>query len=147
MNNQKNKISFDFAPNVKIGSVFSRIDRNGKKWIAEVVSRSEYFVDVKKIQPYKRRVVDDSFTTSKFYGGAKRKKSYYLSHEEDAEPTFERAQICEDWKEIDTGEIDFDLYGEPMPVKKRVPSGKFYIKIKEEYSKFSNYDKVYSLEC
>ena len=146
MNNQKNEINFDFAPNVKIGSVFSRIDRNGKKWIAEVINRTEYFVDVKKIQPYKRKIVDDFFTTTKYYGGQKHTRTHCLTHEEDAEPTFERAQIIEEYTEIETGEIGENIWGK-YAVKKRVPSGKFYIKVKEEYSKFSNYDKVYSLEC
>lgn len=136
MNNQKNEISFDFAPNVKIGSIFSRIDRNGKKWIAEVIDRTEYFVNVKKTQPYQIKVANDDISGQ-----------LGCWHYEDAPPTFERAQICEDWEEVETEEVDFDLYGDPVPVKKRVPSGKFYIKIKEEYSKFSNYDKVYSLEC
>ena len=86
-------MKFNNCSVIEVGDVFTRIDRNGKVWKAEVINRTEYFVDVKKIQPYKRKVVDDCFTTSKYYGGQKHVRTQYLTHEEHAEPTFERCII------------------------------------------------------
>ena len=50
---------FKHCPVIEVGDVFTRVDRNGKRWTAEVINRTEYFVDVKKIQPYKIKVGDE----------------------------------------------------------------------------------------
>lgn len=134
--------SFKFAPEVKIGTIFTRVDKNGKVWTAEVVDRTEYFVDVKKIQPYKRKVVDDCYTETKFYNGKKHTKTYYLTHEEDAEPTYERAQINEMYHEEETDEVVESIWGTSYK-KIKVKENRYTIHLKEEYSKYSQYDKVY----
>ena len=79
MKNVKVLKKYDFAPNIKIGDVFTRTDRNGKAWTATVIKRTEYFVDVEKRQPYKIWVHDGE-------------KLDYV----DTEPTFERSAIHAD---------------------------------------------------
>lgn len=79
MKNVRASKMFEFAPDVKIGDVFTRIDRNGKVWAATVVKRTEYFVDVEKKQPYKIWLSD----------GEKLEQV-------EAEPTFERCAIHAD---------------------------------------------------
>ena len=100
---------FNNAPEIKVGSVFYRVDRNGKEWTATVINRTEFFVDVEKRQPYQIRVSDG-------YG-----KSWY----EDAPAIIERCEIIAGTEEM--------------------PTGEFFIKVKEVYSRFPNLDKLYKL--
>lgn len=43
---------------IKVGDKFIRIDKNNRKWIATIINRTEYFVDVEKCCPYKQKVGD-----------------------------------------------------------------------------------------
>ena len=137
---------FKYAPEIKVGDVFTRVDKNGKVWKAEVINRTEYFVDVKKTQPYQVRVCDEEpFRQKRFYDGCNYIKEVGgVYHYEDAEPTFERAQINIDYEEYETGRMKKGLFGEYPETAKR-QTGKFFIAIKEEYSKSNQYDKIYSI--
>lgn len=79
MKNVKTVKNYEFAPEIKIGDVFTRLDRNGKTWTATVVNRTEYFVDVEKRQPYKIWVCDGEKT-----------------YQDEADVTCERVQINKD---------------------------------------------------
>lgn len=120
---------FNNAPEIKVGSVFYRVDRNGKEWTATVINRTEFFVDVEKRQPYQIRVSDG-------YG-----KSWY----EDAPAIIERCEIIAGTEEMPTGEMKRGLFGGLFPVMKKVFTGEFFIKVKEVYSRFPNLDKLYKL--
>ena len=135
---------FTFAPEIKVGDVFTRIDKNGKVWKAEVINRTEYFVDVKKTQPYQVKVCDEEpIRQKKFYNGAWHFKDVGgVFHYEDAEPTFERAEIIEEYIEEETGEIEESIWGIHRKTR-RVKTNNYFLKLKEEYSKHSQYDKVY----
>lgn len=122
---------FKYAPDIKVGDVFTRIDRNGTIWKAEVVNRTELFVDVKKYDPYERK-----FQTG-FYEWEYEKKI--------PEPTFERAQINIEYEEYETGRMKKGWFGEYPETAKR-PTGKYFIAIKEDYSKASQYDKLYFID-
>lgn len=118
---------FQYCPIIEIGDVFTRIDKNGKTWKAEVIDRTEYFVDVKKTQPYKIKVGDE-----------------WGWHYEEAEPTFERCMLYRHYEEVETDEIVKGLFG---CYKKKIksPTARYYINCKEDYSKHSEYDRSYDL--
>lgn len=138
---------YKYADDIKIGDVFTRVDRNGKVWKAEIINRTEYFVDVKKIQPYQIKVCDEApIRQKKFYNGAWHFKDVGgVFHYEDAEPTFERAQINIEYEEYETGEVEESIWGTYKKTAKR-PTGKYFIAIKEDYSKASQYDKLYFID-
>ena len=135
---------FKFAPEIKIGTVFTRIDKNGKVWKAEVINRTEYFVDVKKTQPYQIKICDsEPIRQKKFYNNEWHFKDVGgLFHYEDAKPTFERAEIIEEYVEETTNEIEEDIWGTHRKTR-RVKTNNYFLKLKEEYSKYSQYDKLY----
>ncbi len=115
---------------IEVGDVFKRVDKNGKVWTAEVVNRTEHFVDVKKTQPYQRKVGDE-----------------YGWHYEDAEPTFERCMLHRKFEEVECGESEKIGFKGTFISKdyKRVPTAKYYIDCKEDYSKHWKYDRPYEL--
>ena len=121
------------APEIKVGDVFTRIDRNGKTWTAEVINRTDCFVDVKKTQPYQIRVLNNDESGK-----------YGCCHYEDPAPTYERAMINEEKVQVETGKMIKGLFGD-YPETKYVGTGKYFIDIKEEYSKSYEYDKSYVL--
>lgn len=122
---------FNNAPEIKVGSVFYRVDRNGKEWTATVINRTEFFVDVEKRQPYQIRVSDG-------YG-----KRWY----EDAPAITERCAIVPEEEEVPTGEMrPFGLFGGLIPAMKRVCTGEYFIRVKEVYSRFPDRDKWYKLK-
>ena len=118
---------FQHCPIIEIGDIFTRIDKNGKVWKAEVIDRTEYFVDVKKTQPYKIKVGDE-----------------WNWHYEDAEPTFERCMLYRHYEEVETDEVIKGIFG---CYKKKIksPTSRYYINCKEDYSKHSKYDRSYDL--
>lgn len=121
---------FKHCPVIEVGDVFTRVDRNGKRWTAEVINRTEYFVDVKKMQPYKIKVGDE-----------------FGYHYEDPTPTYERCMIHRIYEEIEDGEElaqgIWGLYAKKL--LKRVPTAKYVLDCKEEQSAHSRYDRSYSL--
>lgn len=119
---------YKIAPEVKVGDTFTRIDKNGTVWIAKVINRTSCFVDVLKYHPYE----------VKFATG------YYAWEYETRipEPTKERARINVETKSVETGEMCRGIFGE-YPKTKIVPTGNYFITIKEDYSKYPEYDKVY----
>ena len=124
---------FKYCPVIEVGDTFTRIDKNGKVWKAEVVRRTECFVDVKKTQPYQIKVLDDNGFTW---------------HYEDAEPTFERCEIHRHYEEIEDGETEADgIWGKyAKKLFKKVPTAFYWIAIKENYSAHSKYDRTYKLK-
>jgi len=128
---------FEYAPDIKVGDVFTRIDKNGKVWKAEVINRTEYFVDVKKTQQYQIKVCDvEPIRQRRFYNSTWHSKDVGgVFHYEDAEPTSERAQINIEYEEYETGEIEESIWGTYKKTAKR-PTGKYFIAIKEDYSKY-----------
>ena len=122
---------FEYAPDIKVGDVLTRIDKNGTVWKAEVVNRTELYVDVKKYHPYEVK-----FATG-FYEWEYEKKI--------PEPTFERAQINTEYEEYETGKMIEGFFGD-YPEKAKRPTGKYFIAIKEDYSKYSQYDKLYFID-
>ena len=123
---------YDYAPDIQVGTVFKRVDKNGKVWEAKVIKRTDYFVEVEKTQPYQIKVADEE------YG------NIGMWHYEDAKPTYERCQINQQFVEVETGEFKDSIWGGKVPVTKRVGTNKFYIFCKEVYSKYPNYDKTYT---
>ena len=119
---------FKFAPEVKVGTIFKRIDRNGKVWEAKVINRTEYFVDVEKTQPYQIKVGDE-----------------WGWHYEDAAPTYERAEIKENYDYIETGETEKTIWGN-IPKKKKVKLNYYSLHLKEDYSRSWKYDKTYCFQ-
>ena len=85
--------TFKYYPVIEVGDVFTRMDRNGKIWKAEVVNRTEYFVDVKKTQPYQIKVADEGIAGQ-----------CGCWHYEDAEPTTERCMLHRYYEEVEDGE-------------------------------------------
>ena len=139
-------MEFKHCPVIQIGDIFTRIDKNGKVWKAEVINRTEYFVDVKKTQPYQIKVYDEEpIKQRKFYNGEWHIK--YVDgvfHYEEAEPTIERCMIHRYYEEVESDEIVKSIWGE---YKKRVkvPTAKYYIDCKEDYSKHWKYDRPYEI--
>ena len=122
---------FKFAPEVKVGDIFTRVDKNGKVWKALIINRTEYFVDVVKYHPYE----------VKFQTGC-----YPWEYEKKIpDPTTERAQINIEYEEYKTGKMKKGWFGEYPETAKR-ETGKYFIAIKEDYSKSSKYDKLYFLD-
>ncbi len=123
---------FNYYPVIEVGDIFKRVDKNGKVWTAEVINRTEYFVDVKKTQPYKIKVADNEFSW----------------HYEEAEPTFERCQIHRHYEEIEDGKTEADgIWGKyAKKLFKRVPTAYYWIDIKEDYSAHYRYDRTYALK-
>lgn len=134
---------------IEVGDVFKRVDKNGKVWTAEVINRTEYFVDVKKTQPYQVRVCDEEpIRQKRFYNGCNHIKEVGgVYHYEDAEPTIERCMLHRKFEEVEDGEEETrGLYGTYMKKKyRRVPTAKYYIDCKEDYSKHWKYDRPYEL--
>ena len=124
---------FNYCPIIEIGDIFTRIDRNGKIWKAEVINRTEYFVDVKKTQPYQIKVADD---------GERGQLGFW--HYEDAPATFERCRLYRHYTQIEDGEKD-SLWGK-IKNYKEVATAIYYIDCKEVYSKYYNWDKCYKLK-
>lgn len=122
---------FKYAADIKVGDVFTRVDKNGTVWKALVISRTEYFVDVKKYHPYEIK-----FQTG-YYPWEYEKKI--------PEPTIERAQINIEYEEYETGEVEKSIWGTRKKTAKRL-TGKYFIAIKEDYSKYSQYDKLYFID-
>lgn len=139
-------MKFENCPIIEVGDVFTRIDKNGKTWKAEVINRTEFYVDVKKTQPYKIRVFDEEpIRQKKFYNGEWHFKNIAeIFHYEDPEPTFERCMIYRRFEEVEGDEIVKGWFGEYRK-KVQVPTAKYYICCKEDYSKFNKYDKTYEL--
>ena len=107
---------FKYCPDIKIGDVFERIDKNGKKWIAEVINRTNYFVDVRKTNPYNERQSD------------------------------ERAALCRILEKIKTGNtIKRDgLYGEEIIEEtKKVETDVYAINLVDNVK---GYDKLYKCD-
>lgn len=124
---------FKYCPIIEVGDVFTRVDKNGKVWTAKVINRTEYFVDVEKIQPYQIKVGDE-----------------FGWHYEDGESnkTYERCEIHRHYIEEEDGyEERTDFFGKKYMTKKykRVPTNKYWIECKEDYSKHSKYDRTYEL--
>lgn len=47
---------FTYAKEVKIGSIFERVDKNGMVWQAEVIERTDKMVKVLYLNPYDNKV-------------------------------------------------------------------------------------------
>ena len=122
---------FNHCPVIEVGDIFTRKDKNGKVWTAEVINRTEYFVDVKKNQPYQIKVADNEFSW----------------HYEDAEPTFERCEIHRHYEEIEDGETEAEgIWGKyAKKLFKKIPTAYYWIDIKETYSAHYKYDRTYKL--
>ena len=127
---------FKYCPVVEVGDVFTRVDKNGKVWKAEVINRTEYFVDVKKTQPYQIKVADE---------GERGQLGFW--HYEDAEPTIERCMLHRHYEEVEAGEEETrGLFGTYMKkIYEKVPTARYYIDCKEDYSKHWKYDRPYEL--
>lgn len=130
---------YGYADDIQVGTVFKRVDKNGNIWEAKVINRTDYFVDVEKTQPYQIKVAD------KEYG------DIGIWHWEDAPVTYERCQINQIMKEVETGEYEDykDLFGNDVhkPITKRVGTRDYYIMCKEDYSKYPKYDKRYDYQA
>lgn len=126
---------FNFAPEIKVGSIFKRIDKNGGVWTAEVIERTEYYVKVKKNSPYKIKVANNDFSGC-----------LGCWHYEETPETYETAKINEIFdyrtKETDRPSIWGGFEYETIKIKKN----SYSIFIKEPYSKWNNYDKTYIFE-
>lgn len=127
---------FNYCPIIEIGDVFTRRDQNGKIWKAEVINRTEYFVDVKKTQPYQIKVANEGFAGQ-----------CGCWHYEDAPDTFERCMLHRQHEEVEIGESEKQgLFGTYISKDyKRVPTPFYYIDCKEVYSKSYKWDKPYTL--
>lgn len=123
------------GPEIKVGDVFSRTDVNGNVWTAEVINRTDQFVDVKKISPYKRKVANSDESGS-----------LGCWHWEDSEPEYERAMINETLIDMATGEKVKNIFGELVDEYKKFKTGE-YIIILTEYDKWNKYyKKAYYLD-
>lgn len=113
-----------FEKEVVVGSVFKRIDKNGKEWLAIVKNRTDCYVDVEKHRPYPVKIgYKEEFLTS-----------------------MERAAIHQQFTEIGTGEFVSCVFGKYE--KKKKVYGKIFINLTDEYSSnkyANNYDKTYYL--
>lgn len=121
---------FKHCPVIEVGDVFTRVDRNSNRWTAEVINRTEYFVDVKKMQPYKVKVGNE-----------------FGYRYEDPTPTYERCMIHRIYEEIEDGEELVQGFHGLYTRKsfKRVPTAKYVLDCKEDYSKHWKYDRPYEL--
>lgn len=119
---------FKHCPLITVGDVFTRIDRNRKVWTAEVINRTEYYVDVKKNQPYQIKVGDE-----------------FGWHYENAPDTFERCMLHRTKKEIENGTYYNPLLKCEMPKKEMIDTDEYWIDVKENFSKSWKYDKGYTL--
>lgn len=129
-------MKFNYCSVIEVGDTFTRIDKNKKVWIARVISRTEYFVDVEKIQPYQIKV-SNSDESSK----------YGCCHYEDAKPTIERCMLHRHYEEVECGESEKEgLFGKYTSKDyKKVPTALYYIDCKETWSAHSKYDRTYKL--
>lgn len=127
---------FTYCPIIQVGDIFSRVDKNGKRWKAKVIDRTEYFVDIEKTQPYQIKVADEGIAGQ-----------YGCWHYEDAKPTIERCMIYRKYVEVEDGQVEEQgLYGPYMKtLYKKVPTAEYYIEVKETYSAHSEYDRTYKL--
>lgn len=119
-----------FEKEVVVGTVFKRIDKNGKEWVAIVKNRTDCYVDVEKHRPYPVKIATDDF------GGYK----------EEFLTSTERAAIHQQVTEVGTGEFISYVFGEYE--KKKKVYGKIFINLTDEYSRnkyANNYDKTYYL--
>lgn len=126
-----------FAEDIKVGDVFTRIDKNGKIWEAKVIHRTEYFVDVEKTQPYQIKVLNTNISGK-----------YGCYHYEDAPKDYERCEILQDKEYVCVGKRkSLSLFGneELVDDMQWIPTGNYSISVKEIYSKHSKYDKTYRL--
>lgn len=127
---------FNYCPVVEVGDIFTRVDKNGKIWKAEVINRTEYYVDVKKTQPHQIKVADE---------GERGQLGFW--HYEDAEPTFERCMIHRIYEEIEDGvepaQGIWGLYAKKL--FKKVPTAKYVLNCREDYSAHAHYDRQYCL--
>lgn len=124
-------MQFKHCPIIEIGDIFTRIDKNGKTWKAEIINRTEYYVDVKKYMPYKAKVGDE-----------------YGYHYEDAPVTIERAMLYRVYEPVENGtEIITDFFGNKIerPKIERVPTARYHIQLKEDFTKHRKYDRDYYL--
>jgi len=116
---------------IKIGDVFSRIDKNGNEWIATVTKVTDYFVDVEKKRPYPIKCYDDE------------KGVYYkdaISHE--------RAMVRYEEEEIITDEVVDSCFGKHFKTITR-ETGRVFIELVDNFSsnKYANtYNKVFWLK-
>ncbi len=119
-----------FEKEVVVGSVFKRIDKNGKEWIAIVKNRTDYYVDVEKHRPYPVKIATDDF------GG----------YREEFVTSMERSAIHQEVTEVGTGEFITNVFGKYE--KKKKVYGKIFINLTDEYSRnkyAKSYDKRYYL--
>ena len=122
---------FNHCSIIQVGDIFTRTDRNGKVWKAEVINRTEYFVDVKKYTPYKVKIGDE-----------------YGWRWQEAPPTIERAELYRVYEPVENGtETIVDFFGNKIerPKIEKVATAKYHIRLKEDYSKHSKYDRDYYL--
>lgn len=113
---------------IEVGDVFTRVDKNGTVWKAEVINRTDCFVDVKKYHPYEVRFQVNEWKTEKRI----------------PEPTTERCMLHRVVDIVETGNVK--TFGKlTYKETKQVPTNKYYIELKEDYSKSSKYDKTYTL--
>ena len=108
------------APEVKIGDIFSRIDKNGNEWIAEVINRTDCFVDVKKYCPYKVKVANSDISGQ-----------FGCYHWEDSEPVTERSLINKEIIPIKTGKMARNIFGKEVEEVQYLSSGKCFIMLKD----------------
>ena len=104
------------APKIQVGDVFERIDKNLKKWTAEVINRTDYFVDVKKTNPY------------------------------NGNQTTERASIIVLYEDVKTGNVlkESGLYGEELIEEtKKVETNVYAINLVDNVK---GYDKLYKCD-
>ena len=125
---------FKYCPIIEVGDVFTRIDKNGKVWKAEVIGRTELFVNVKKTQPYQVKVLDDGI------GG-----DVGCYHYEYAEPIIERCQLKRKREFVKTGNKKHTIWGNDIDEEVEVDTDDYYILVKEEYSRFLCYKHQYFL--
>ena len=105
------------APKIQVGDVFERIDKNLKRWTAEVINRTDYFVDVLKTNPY-----NDNQST-------------------------ERAALQTFYEDVKTGNthVETGLYGDKIIVEetKKVETDVYAILLVDNAK---GYDKVYKCD-
>lgn len=104
------------APMIQVGDVFERIDKNLKIWTAEVINRTDYFVDVKKTNPY------------------------------NGNQTIERASIIVLYEDVKTGNVlkENGLYGEELIEEtKKVETNVYAINLVDNAK---GYDKLYKCD-
>ena len=73
---------FKVAPEIKVGSIFSKIDKNGKKHQCIVTWRSEYHIAYDYVNPYTNEVIsggkysDTHFIKHRFYFDYEKQNRY-----------------------------------------------------------------------